>query len=639
MKLHRLMIVALTLSGVSACSKPVSTPDASPRSVLTETHAATDAPTDASRSFEAAIAEFHRARRTPSDTRARAQEATQLVQHEAEKLQDMDGWNALSDETLETIFDDTTNGPKTRAETRRALRKSLHCGNLKCEADIGETSGTCPLDCGRMPISAYNMGTQCKNVQNVFEPKSLEEMKSVLRELKQRGAKKIRFVGSRHSASSLICTEEYAVVTKGLNRILKLNEDEKNPWVEIESGAQLGEVWDFLDRHGYTLGYGYPFLRAATLAGMTATGSHGSFRGEFGVSSQNIQAMTFLDLDGVERTVTPADGDVFKAAVVHLGNMGYVYKLRVRIERDFNLRATMNEIDGPGFLDRENKKINWGELCEFHTVAWFFGPTKKAIRICFNRTTDAAEHGAENVMLVHDVSGFRGKAAKYLMHYGKTHPSYMCTVSNLRVKQVLNDSVFVKGVSKSGGEQRAFSVVGKSSKIFLSRHIENTNPLFNIHDISFAIEEKYAYEALNYIQEFSEKNRLCLPMTGAMLRFTDSNGSSFLSHVEQNGPKKRYIMADFFEYRYFNMDQKIQDDLNKIRWEMFRTLISKYRAIPHSAKNDDWVFQYAIDQGIYSKDNYSRYFKVRDEFDPNSLYINKYFEKFRKVAGSTSSTH
>ncbi len=632
MKLHRLLIVGLTLSGFSACSRPVSAPDAPPRSPLTETHARNDSPTEASRSFEAAISQFNQVRRTPSDTRARALEARQMIQNEANLLQDLDGWNAMSDDTLETVFDDTVHSSHTRADIRKALRKSLHCGNQKCEADIGETNVSCPLDCGRLPISGYNMGTQCRNVQNVFEPKSLEEMKAVLRDLKSRGAKKIRFVGSRHSASSLICTEEYAVVTKGLNRVLKLNEDEKNPWVEIESGAQLGEVWDYLDRHGYTLGYGYPFLRAATLAGMTATGSHGSFRGEYGVSSQNIQEMTFLDLDGNEKTLKPADGDKFKAALVHLGNMGYVYKLRVRIERDFNLRATMNEIDGPGFLDRENKKINWGELCEFHTVAWFFGPTKKAIRICFNRTTDAAEHGAENVMLVHDVSGFRGKAAKYLMHYGKTHPSYMCKVSDLRVKQVLNDSVFVKGVSKSGGEERAFTVVGKSSKIFLSRHIENTNPLFNIHDLSFAIEESRTYEALNFIQEFSDKNKLCLPMTGVMLRFAESNGSSFLSHVEQNGPKKRYIMADFFEYRYFNMDQNIQDDLNKLRIEMFKTLISKYRAVPHSAKNDDWIFQYAIDQGIYNRDHYTRYFKARDEFDPKSLYINQYFEKFRNVA-------
>ncbi len=572
--------------------------------------------------------------RSPADE---AQEAREFLGH-APGIDALSDWNAQSDEVLADLFETHNEKRKLKRDLRRALRISLRCGNKRCEADLGETRKSCPLDCGRLTlpgtresISAYNMGTQCAEVRQVWEPKNIEEMRSILRSLHAKGAKKIRFVGTRHSASSVICSNEHSVLTTGLNRIIGI--DDRNPAapaLEVEAGALLGDVWDYVGARGYSLGLGFPFLRMATIGGMISTGSHGSSHQRFGVSSQNVESLTLLLADGSERTLTPADGDFFRAAVVSLGNLGVVSRFRIRLEKDFNLRATVADFSTADFIDRQKRVVNWGPRCDFDTFAWFFG-TEKAIKICWNKTTDRADPGAENVMLVHDVSGLRGKAAKFLLHYGKVYPWMNRVVTSLRYKQVMKDSLFVK---RGGGskEVRAHTVVGPSAKLLLSRHLEGTNPLFNIHDISFAIPDEHVFGALEYVDTFANAKNLSMPMTGVMLRFTESDGSSFLSHVEQSGPGRKFVMADFFEYRYFNMPLEYQNELNKLRIEFFKTLITRFRAVPHPAKNDDWIFRHAIDAGVYSSKNYRRYFSVRDELDPKRIFINPYFEEFRKAA-------
>jgi FAD binding domain len=148
-------------------------------------------------------------------------------------------------EGIENLIESQNEKRGLSKEIRHALRISFRCGNQKCEANIGETSKSCPLDCGRLKvvgseqsISGYNMGTQCSEVKKVFVPKSLEEMKNILSTLNQEGAQKIRFVGTRHSANSTICSKENVIITMGLNHILRINdENPENLSVEVESGT------------------------------------------------------------------------------------------------------------------------------------------------------------------------------------------------------------------------------------------------------------------------------------------------------------------------------------------------------------------------------------------------------------------
>lgn len=132
---------------------------------------------------------------------------------------------------------------------------------------------------------------------------------------------------------------------------------------------------DWLARRGYSLPT-FPFYVDQSIGGIVSTGSHGSSIRWGSVSNlvkyvliyviidfytskacaTDIHVVTHRALkivvsDGSMRTITEADGDVFKAACVSVGFLGVLVELTLKIVPDVVVKRELDFVDDGGLLE------------------------------------------------------------------------------------------------------------------------------------------------------------------------------------------------------------------------------------------------------------------------------------------------
>jgi L-gulono-1,4-lactone dehydrogenase len=222
--------------------------------------------------------------------------------------------------------------------------------------------------------------------EKVAEPRSLAELAALVQRAEGEGAT-VRMVGAGHSFSDVAYSEGYLLLPWRLNRMLALERDrlksahaDDRLLVRAEGGIRIAE----LNRALWADGLAMPILGGydqQTLAGATATGTHGSSL-SYGAIGDNILAFQVVTTGGQVLQVEPADGitdrakfhgsietpegriparleqddDLYRALLVGLGCLGVVYAVIARVERRFWLRevrtrTTWGAVKG-GFLRR-----------------------------------------------------------------------------------------------------------------------------------------------------------------------------------------------------------------------------------------------------------------------------------------------
>jgi FAD/FMN-containing dehydrogenase len=246
----------------------------------------------------------------------------------------------------------------------------------------------CATDWHTGDVQSYNRQTTQQNVK-IWTPETVAQIQEVVRE-SLKSNRKLRVKAASHSTSSLILSEGDYLSTERLVGLISV----QNMKVKVKSGTQLGELSDELGKLGYSLGYGYPAFRGLTIGGLLATGAHGSSRIHTAVSSQNLLEMTIIDGLGNVRQLTPADGSGFRAALVHLGLLGVVHDVTLKIYPDFNLQYKFQEISD--FLTAEGQ-AQFGPVADSEIIYW--SPVlNKAIKYTGTETKLPANPLARNYM-------------------------------------------------------------------------------------------------------------------------------------------------------------------------------------------------------------------------------------------------
>ena len=194
-----------------------------------------------------------------------------------------------------------------------------------------------------------------------------------LRALVRRG-RPLRVAGAGHSCSALVPSRETIVQLRGMDRILGVDEDAGT--VRVEAGARMGQVAQHLATRGWCLRHigssSYP-----TVAGALATAVHGSGRRWGSVSSEaSVTNLTLLLASGGVLPLAadrPTDQEFLAAARTHLGALGIVLDVTLRVERGSAMRVT-----------RERRAV--GELPDpslhldgDHVEAWWMPYTSEAL--------------------------------------------------------------------------------------------------------------------------------------------------------------------------------------------------------------------------------------------------------------------
>lgn len=170
------------------------------------------------------------------------------------------------------------------------------------------------------------------STNNVYYPKTVEEVQEVVKR-----CNKVKALGSKHSFNTIANSKDNFISLSDLNKVVSL--DKANNTITIESGTRYGDFAPYLDQHGYAL-ENLASLPHITVAGATATGTHGSGVTHGNLSSQ-VAAIEFVNAKGDVINLSKKDGDKFYGAVVNLGAVGIVTKATLNVIPTFKMKQVV----------------------------------------------------------------------------------------------------------------------------------------------------------------------------------------------------------------------------------------------------------------------------------------------------------
>ncbi|MGY1827971.1 D-arabinono-1,4-lactone oxidase [Blastococcus sp. SYSU DS0541] len=193
-----------------------------------------------------------------------------------------------------------------------------------------QTSSTTPPDAAE-PGTNW-AGNVAYRAARLHRPASLAELQALVA-----GSDRVKVLGSRHCFNDIADTTADLV---SLDRLPGEVEVERRPdgaglaW--IPGGARYSEVVPRIAEQGFAL-HNLASLPHITVAGATATGTHGSGNRN-GSLSTAVAALELVRGDGELETLTHGDPD-FAGAVVHLGALGVVTRIGLRVQPAFQVRT------------------------------------------------------------------------------------------------------------------------------------------------------------------------------------------------------------------------------------------------------------------------------------------------------------
>lgn len=192
-------------------------------------------------------------------------------------------------------------------------------------------------------------GNLTYSTDNLFEPKSLDEFKEVIKK-----CKKVRCLGSKHSFNTIADSTDNQVSSLSLNKIISL--DVANKTITVEAGIKYGEFCTYLHEKGFALP-NLASLPHISVAGACATSTHGSGI-KNGSLATAVSALEFINGKGETVSLSRAkDGDDFKTAVVGLGALGVVTKMTLDVLPTFNMTQLVYRNMPMAALEKDFEKI------------------------------------------------------------------------------------------------------------------------------------------------------------------------------------------------------------------------------------------------------------------------------------------
>ena len=144
----------------------------------------------------------------------------------------------------------------------------------------------------------------------------------------------LKALGSRHCFSRIADNAHQLISFRSMNRMLDIDETEKT--VSVEAGITYSKLGPELDRQGYAL-HNLASLPDISVAGAIATATHGSGSKNGNLASA-VAEIELVTADGELRTLSrQKDADEFLGAVVHLGALGIVTRVKLDIQPTFRI--------------------------------------------------------------------------------------------------------------------------------------------------------------------------------------------------------------------------------------------------------------------------------------------------------------
>ncbi|MCS1350826.1 D-arabinono-1,4-lactone oxidase [Mechercharimyces sp. CAU 1602] len=221
---------------------------------------------------------------------------------------------------------------------------------------------------GKQKWKNWSGDVECEPAQ-LSTPQSIEEIQALLKKCESEG-RQVRVVGSGHSFSPLVQTNDMMISLDGLQGII--HHDVERAEAEVWAGTKLYTLGEELAARGFAqenLGD----INAQSIAGAVSTGTHGTGV-QFGSLSTQVKTVTLLTATGEEKTFsTTENASLLPAAQLSLGSLGVITKLTLALLPKYCLRYQSERVllqDCLARLDEYNQNHRHFEFYWFPYTKW-----------------------------------------------------------------------------------------------------------------------------------------------------------------------------------------------------------------------------------------------------------------------------
>ncbi len=213
-------------------------------------------------------------------------------------------------------------------------------------------------------------------------PRSTEELRRVVTR-----AKKVRVMGTRHSWSTGIVTDDTLISLDAMNRVLAVDGVARR--VTVQAGIKLKDLITQLEYRGLALA-NLGSIAEQSLAGAVSTGTHGSGIA-FRCLADQVESLALIDGRGEERRLERGHPD-FDAAVVGLGCFGVVHEITVSVVPTFQMHAVTDTASFDEVVENLDDYVRGYD----HFKLWWLVPGDSVI-VFKNRRTTAPRNDSDLV--------------------------------------------------------------------------------------------------------------------------------------------------------------------------------------------------------------------------------------------------
>ncbi len=178
-------------------------------------------------------------------------------------------------------------------------------------------------------------GNLSYSTQKLYEAKDSADVQQFVK-----NAGRLKVLGTRHCFNDIVDSTQQFISLKSLDQVIEL--DESNSTVTVGGGINYGQLSPYLHAKGFAL-HNLASLPHISVVGACATATHGSGERNGNLSTA-VTAMEIVTYGGeLLRLSRQENGDLFNAAVVHLGGLGVVTSITLDIHPTFLARQYVYE--------------------------------------------------------------------------------------------------------------------------------------------------------------------------------------------------------------------------------------------------------------------------------------------------------
>lgn len=549
-----------------------------------------------------------------------------------------------------SILGDLRNGIDANNESSCPGIKVMEtCGDNSCNGI--ETASNCPSDCSSYNTASFNYQVLCNEVQTVYRPSSVAELQQIVATAAA-NHQHVKVVGgagpngTTGSASSVVCSDGVVISMENINEnnanfTLALETFEGKEVVNVPAGTNLHALGEWLYTRGKGLGYTHLGWRHPSVAGAIGTSTHGSSPRHSNVLAHQVVAMDMITADGQfrsysEGTTGVTDPDLWKSLTTHLGLLGIITQVKLKVQPALNLQVRVTFHDESELLDANNGTFAEIAECDYGQYNWF-PSLNKVMKTCGMQTTAPADPNANNALLwpYVDTSQFSVQETVQSYQLGACHPDdqFIKLTEELRYNGWLLTPPLTKDVN--GVKRYSSNVIGPAHRMMSSPLIDVGRKVFQM-DWEVAVPAQHLEAAMQYVRSFTNGQNLKarqvgVPMIGIFVRYAKSENKTLMAYTGTGGPFQEGTHAVHIEMPIWvpvGMNETAFKNYMGPYEEAMRTLVTQYGARGHWGKNmhsnDPWLFALQRESGSYGYDNRLQRFSDKvAQLDPNGMFANR----------------